>query len=259
MKVVVGVVVGALVAVALPSAAKKKVAEKPIAVSGYGVTFTPRLPFEMGRGPGKAPDTLLVAHAGAELKNAIITPGPTANRGPLKKERLGKPEDNAWIYRQGADGTAIALGAGMKDLAEIGKAVPGRIDRGWSIEAAGYRIAWPEGFKLLSTEPGSEWPFELEGARGVMIVLRGPLKGLKAVPPPAKLVAPGQKVVGEGTVGLTWIEVEYDQSGQTWRQKHYYGRVGKDTIVLVTGQGPASQAAAITRACETILESLSAR
>ena len=242
--------IGALVALAAP-AQGRKLPPKPAkgtAISGYGVTFTPKTPFEMGRAPGKTPDTIAVAHAGAELKNVLIVPGPNANRGPLKRE--------GQIYKQGAEGTSIALGADMKDLSEIGKAVPGRLDRAWSIVANGYRIAWPEGFKLLSTEAGSEWPFELEGARGVMVVVRGPLKGIRQIPPPAKLVAEGQKVVGEGKTGLTWIEVEYDQTGQTWRQKHYYARIGKDQVVLVTGQGPAGQADAITRVCETIVESV---
>src|SRR5688572_8044228 len=102
----------ALVATAAPAGGKKLPPTKGTSISGYGVTFTPKAPFEMGRAPGKTPDTIVVAHAAAELKNVLIVPGPNASRGPLKRE--------GQIYKQGAEGTSIALGADMKDLSEIG-------------------------------------------------------------------------------------------------------------------------------------------
>jgi hypothetical protein len=232
-----------------------------VSVAGYGVTLQLLPPFQVNRLSGqKTPDKLILANTGAKLKNALISPGSTiAPSAPLKKEWLGTPGQGVWEYRQGADGTSVALGVGMKDLSEVATFAPGPSERLWFIRTTTYQVKWPPGFKMVSTTSPSQWPFELQGLEGSMIFLRGPLRGAKDVPTPPQLVAPDQKVVNEGSLGHSiWIELEYRYEGAVWRQRHYYGILAKETVVLVTGQAPATHAAELAKACDLIVESLTA-
>jgi hypothetical protein len=272
MKAMLIILLGALLFVAVQAwagrgKAKKKMSQRRVAVSGYGVTLELMPPFGMNRlsrQESSVDDAVVLAHTGGNgLKNALLAPGKTVAGGPLKKEFQavpgGKAGEGVWTYHSGSDGTTIALGAGMKDVSEVGSASAGPTEKSWSIETGAYRIAWPKNWKLASTGPASRWPFELLGTNGAMILLRGPLKGAKEVPAPPDLVGPGQTIVGGGDLdGQIWVMLEYQHDGQTWHQRHQYGIIGKETVVIVTGQAPASQSAEMTAACETIVKSLSA-
>ncbi|MDB4962558.1 MAG: hypothetical protein JWP01_2557 [Myxococcales bacterium] len=262
------IILAALLVVAAQACAgpgKAKMSQRQVAVSGYGVTFELLAPFEMNRLGEQSPvdDAVVLAHPGGRgLKNALLAPGKTVAGGPLKKEFQvvpgGKAGDGLWTYRSGSDGTSITLGADMKDVSEVGSAGAGPTEKSWSIQTAAYRVAWPKNWKLVSTEPGTRSPFELIGTNGAMIMLRGPLKGSKELPTPPQLVGAGQTIVDQGDLdGQIWMMLEYQHDGQTWRQRHHYGVLGKETVVIVTGQAPASQTAEMTEACETIVKSLS--
>ena len=238
-----------------PGARPARKAARGVAVSGYGVALRLRAPFKVKRAPSaKVADTLVAT--GPAGQEVLLVPGNEAAHAALKKERQGTPEAPSWCYRRGADGTAISLPAGMRDVAEVGKAEPGIAERAWYVSAGEYRFAWPRGYALVSAEAGEAWAFELEGPDGILVVFRGPLKG-RAVSPPAKLIGEGQSLVGEGRFGdAKWIEVAYDEGGQPFRQRHYYGGVAPKGVVLVTVQGPQGRVAEMVRAAEAIVGSL---
>jgi hypothetical protein len=231
-----------------------------VELSGYGVSLKLNTRFQVNRIEGG--DTLVLAHSKTfkpgTLKNALIKPGSAVTTGRLERFEQGEGQDTIAVYRQGPEGTSIALGVGMKDLSEIGKVSKGPKERRWYITTPAYRIIWPVGLKLQSTGIGSAWPFELVNQDGVMVMLRGPLKA-QQVPRPPQLVGPGQKRVDEGSLGdSTWMELEYEYEGAIWRQRHYYGILGKQ-IVLVSGQAPVAHTAKMTAACEAIVKSLAKR
>jgi hypothetical protein len=253
------ILVGVIVLLSGIAHANPGITSDQVAITGYGVMLRPKPPYQIGRmTQHPTPDALLLAHEDGKLKNALIIPGKTyAGDTSLKREWVGKPGESVWAYRQRADATRITLGVGMEDVAEVGTASAGTPERAWFIQTPDYRVKWPAGYTLNATTSDAAWPFELSGPDDGMIILRGPLIQ-KDVPAFAKMIAPDQKLVGQGKLDdSVWIELEYQKEGAQWRQRHYYGALGKK-IVIVTGQAPAAHSAEIATACELLVRSLKA-
>src|SRR5262249_53572166 len=114
----------------------------------------------------------------------------------------------------------------------------------WHIETSAFLIPMPAGFRLRSPDdPGDSKPFYLISEDGVDIFPQGPVRNDR-VPSTERLVAPGQRLVGERTVGgVTLVEVAYEPGGRAWGQSPPRVRVGRDRPLVSPARPPAARAA----------------
>lgn len=198
---------------------------------------------------------------GGAIENLFIRPAMASGEPRLTQTEQRSAAGTLLGLRVGNDGTALSFGAGRSDLSSVGRVVVApEAGPAWSLETASYSVAWPQDWGVYSTDPGSVWPFELHGVRELseaMIMLRGPLHGRREVPAPPQLIGRGQQVIADDLNGpAPWLELGYTHAGKEWRQRHFYGRLAPETVVLVTAQAPQPQAARVFADAEAMTRSI---
>ena len=161
------------------------------AVSGFGLRVIPRAPFRACLGP--SPEQLDVAH--------------------------GSPEGERFVRlsADGSGGYTSELRDQASSLVEVLDVTEGPQLERWHLDVGSFLVALPEGFELCSVPGDSTSPFDLVGPHETCLYVQRP----RVFPPIAKRVAPGQRVVDQGS---DWIEVTYGHEGQEWWQRHQDAR-----------------------------------
>lgn len=141
------------------------------------------------------------------------------------------------------------LAAGTASIHDVADVMRGPGHDHWRIETSVFTIRWPAGFAVWSSAkaPG----FDLLGPHDTMVYLQGPVLA-ERVPPLTQMVAAGQNMVESGN---DWVEVQYEDEGVAWRQKHRLVTL-ENYRMLVTAQGPADYFALADAAAREVAESL---
>lgn len=126
----------------------------------------------------------------------------------------------------------LCEGADLDDIVEI---TPVEQPGPFRIETSLFSVEWPTGFTVDSSGSGEGPAYDLVGPDESLMFIQGPVE--KAfVPPIEELVAPGQKLTGQGSDhGSQWIELEYHHEKVKWCQRHFV-RNHNDHVFLITGQ-----------------------
>jgi hypothetical protein len=237
-------------------------------IAGFGVEVRPKLPAGIAQ---LADQTLIFgplgpAHAEQQrqatgrIQNVLIKPGapPTA---PLEKRPL--PNSELLMYSSGQAGTTeLALGVEMTSYSTVlDEVATAAHPAGWRLLTDNHKIPWPAGFTLRvdgDLDPRS-YPYELGlgGSRDNMLTLQGPLTGPKQIPHPEQLIAPYQRLVGQGSLEGTvntviWIDLAYEHGGASWRQRCYYLPLDTESVYLLRAQGTQDVADAMFAAADAI-------
>lgn len=245
-----------------------------LVIAGYGVEAKPKLPAGVAHledstlifGPMNAAPAKAQAAQGG-LKNVLLKPG-KAPRGVLEKRPI--PGSPIVTYSTGQEGTTqLALGNGMDSyeaVLEGFRATDGPAQ--WTIVTDDHEIRWPAKLTLRADgdlNPGS-WPYEfgLDGSAENLLYLQGPLTGPEQIPPPARLIAPGMEMVGQGDVkgtvnAVIWIELAYEHGGAKWKKRFYYIPIDSESVYLLRAQVTEAVSAKMFEAADLIATSFRPR
>lgn len=192
-------------------------------VSGFGWTLLPEAPFRFERVPHQT-RLVLVEHS--------------SQVGP-KRAMLDFT----------ADVPTIKLGEETERLEDVLELLEGPDSDHWRIETTVYSIRWPDGFAVCSSaEPPG---FDLAGPNGTLISLQGPFD-IERLPLLVDMAGPGQSI---HQLGSTWVELNYLQDRQPWRQTHRLIEFGTD-VVVVSSQSPVEWDALVNTSAIIVAESL---
>lgn len=128
----------------------------------------------------------------------------------------------------------------------------------WLIETSGFRLRWPAGFTVESSQdPADRTPFYLHGPGEATIFPQGPVAKERLADPDA-LVATGQTVLDRrtGDDDTRIIELTYQHDGEPWWQGHWTIRYNADRLLVITAQARLEYSAQTRAATETVASSL---
>ena len=155
-----------------------------------------------------------------------------------------------------ADGSSLAViqcGESGEPQISAGPDAPG-----WRIETARYGVNWPRGFSVESTGEGDPFaPFLLWGPDRSLIWIQGPILRERLTSLDA-LIGPGQSVADrDDTPGRQYIDLDYQEEGAAWRQRHRLLDLDADHLLVVTAQAPLARAGVLLLAATEVADSFS--
>jgi hypothetical protein len=127
-------------------------------------------------------------------------------------------------------GYSSTLGEGTGALEEVVEIAAGPTFTSWWLETSVYRVPLVSGWRALGEGvPGQSSVFDLVRPDGTMMFVQTP----KNIPPPARMVAPGQRRHAQGTGARSeWVEVRYEHDGVEWAQRHDVVRLPGATCIV---------------------------
>jgi hypothetical protein len=198
-------------------------------VTGFGWTILPLYPYRLSRVDGD-PRALQVAREGSRPAAAIVHLAPGAPR--------------------------VDLAEGTESANEAFDLLPSKIEGDLRVETSVFTAAWPDGMELVSTEAGAPSPFDFLRSDGCLVYVQGPFDAARLSKIEA-LCAPGQRIVDQGKHPKgAFIELEYDHDGARHWQRYATVFWGDQTLLVVSAQSLAEQAAFTRAAAAFVLASI---
>jgi hypothetical protein len=197
-------------------------------LSGFGWTLLPFFPFRFERVAGR-PRAVRVIRDDKLRREAVF-------------DLEGRPE--------------VSLLAGTANAEEVAELSPSKVGDDFRVETSVFTAAWPDGFAITSSEPGTPCPFDYLGDDGALIFMQGPVAQAR-VARLDSMCAPGQRIIDGGAHPTgSWVEFAYEHNGSAHVQRHTTVAWGSGNALIVTAQAPLAAATRMRRAALTVVDSL---